>query len=246
MYWNLSRLRGYALHARDGAIGHTVDILFDDAEWVVRHLVVDTGGWLFGRRVVVPMRVLGGPDAERREIAVQLSREQIKNSPDVDTEKPVSRQQEGALYGYYGWEPYWRTPAVGAAPGIGAAATPRGPDAILPGHAPGDPHLRSGREVVGYAIHCRDRTIGKLDDLVLDERGWGVRHLVVDCGTWLSGRKALVPVEWIEDISWADREVRLALESAQVGSSPEPDDAERIDAAFEERLFTHYGPPPHQ
>jgi hypothetical protein len=49
-----SEIDGYAIHASDGLIGTVSDFLFDDATWLVRWLVVDTGNWLPGRRVLLP------------------------------------------------------------------------------------------------------------------------------------------------------------------------------------------------
>ena len=50
----LSELTGYDINAIDGKVGSCVDFLFDDQSWTVRHLVVDTGGWIPGRKVIVP------------------------------------------------------------------------------------------------------------------------------------------------------------------------------------------------
>jgi hypothetical protein len=49
------------------------DFLFDDVSWLVRWLVVDTGNWLSGRKVLLPAMALGHLDAERREFAVRLT-----------------------------------------------------------------------------------------------------------------------------------------------------------------------------
>lgn len=242
MLWSMARLRGYGLHARDGAIGQVVTLFFDDAAWVVRYLVVDTGGWLFGRQVLIPPHVLGDIDRDAREIRVHLSREQVRNSPDVDTDKPVGRQEEGAIYGYYGWEPYWGAPGIAAAPGLGAVA-PHGPDDVLPHRASGDPHLRSAKEVAGYRVHCQDQVIGHIDDVVIDDDGWHLRYFIIDTGSWLPGRKVPLPPEWVQAISWADHEILVPLSAEAIRSSPQYTDERAIDRAFEERLFAHYGRP---
>ena len=64
---------GYAVAANDGRIGTVGDFLFDDANWLVRWLVVDTGKWLSGRKVLLPTSVLGRPDPKGREFAVGLT-----------------------------------------------------------------------------------------------------------------------------------------------------------------------------
>src|SRR5450432_3052929 len=107
MLWNASSLKGYAIEASDGRLGTVSDFLFDDTSWLVRWLVVDTGKWLSGRKVLLPTLVLGHLDAEREEFAVRLTMQQVKDSPDIDTERSVSRQMESSVYDYYGWRPYW-------------------------------------------------------------------------------------------------------------------------------------------
>src|SRR5271170_3493067 len=107
MLWNASAIDGYAIEASDGDIGTVSDFLFDDASWLVRWLVVDTGNWLSGRKVLLPAFALGHLDAERREFAVRLTMQEVKDSPDIDTKRPVSRQMEASIYDHYGWSPYW-------------------------------------------------------------------------------------------------------------------------------------------
>jgi hypothetical protein len=109
MLRNASKINGYAIVASDGHLGTVSDFLFDDVSWLIRWLVVDTGNWLSGRKVLLPAFALGHLDAERREFSVRLTRQQVKDSPDIDTKRPVSRQMEANVYDYYGWSPYWST-----------------------------------------------------------------------------------------------------------------------------------------
>ena len=109
MLWNASAINGYAIKASDGRIGTVSDFLFDDASWLVRWLVVDTGNWLSGRKVLLPPSALGQLDAKEHEFSVKLTKQQVKDSPEIDTDRPVSRQMETSVYDYYGWSPYWGT-----------------------------------------------------------------------------------------------------------------------------------------
>ena len=65
MLWDASALEGYAIKARDGRIGSVGEFLFEDTRWIVRWLVVDTGHWLAGRKVLLPPSALGEPDPSR-------------------------------------------------------------------------------------------------------------------------------------------------------------------------------------
>src|SRR5271170_1521909 len=149
MLWNASAINGYAIAASDGRLGTISDFLFDDATWLVRWLVVDTGNWLPGRKVLLPPSVLGHLDAKEHEFSVTLTRHQIKDSPEIDTDKSVSRQMETTVYEYYGWSPYWGSASIG---GFGG---------YTPGPAKwdGDPRLRSVKAVTDYHIHASDGEI---------------------------------------------------------------------------------------
>ena len=69
-----SALEGYAIEASDGRIGTVSDFLFDDRTWKVRWLVVDTGTWLTGRKVLIHPSAIGRADYERRELSVSLTK----------------------------------------------------------------------------------------------------------------------------------------------------------------------------
>jgi hypothetical protein len=101
-----SKIRGCSIGATDGQIGSISDILFDDASWRIRWLVVDTGAILPGRKVLLPPSALSLVNHVGHQFAVRLTKQQIKDSPSVETDEPVSRTLESELYDYYGWAPY--------------------------------------------------------------------------------------------------------------------------------------------
>jgi PRC-barrel domain len=109
MLWNASAIDRYAIAASDGRLGTVCDFLFDDASWLIRWLVVDTSNWLSAGKVLLPPSVLEQLDAKEHEFSVKLTMQQVKDSPDIDTQRPVSRQMETSVYDYYGWSPYWGT-----------------------------------------------------------------------------------------------------------------------------------------
>jgi sporulation protein YlmC with PRC-barrel domain len=94
---NINSLIGYSIEATDGKIGTVKDFYFDDETWTIRYLVVETGNWLSGRKVLISPVALIKKNWSNGLIPVNLTKEQIQNSPDIDTDKPVSRQQEAML-----------------------------------------------------------------------------------------------------------------------------------------------------
>jgi hypothetical protein len=102
MLRDLKTLRGFAMKASDGEIGSVRDVYFDDFDWKVRYLVVDTGSWLTGRTVLIVPRFLGPPKDASRTIPVNLTRKKVEGSPSIETSQPVTRQHETEYYRYYG------------------------------------------------------------------------------------------------------------------------------------------------
>jgi hypothetical protein len=164
MLRNASAIKGYTIAATDGRIGTVSDILFDDSSWRVRWVVVDTGNWLPGRKVLLPLSALGRLNENGSEFAVKLTMQQVKDSPESGTDRPVSRQIEANIYGYYGWQPYWGTDMLMGGYGYGggvAGALPviearqRAEDIATAGasdNAP-PPAQRSGHFRLSYSRH---------------------------------------------------------------------------------------------
>ena len=252
---SLNAIRGYAIHASDGEIGSLRDVYFDDQSTLIRYFVVDTGTWLPGKRVLLAPAVVGGIDTERGEIVSGLTRQQVEDSPPVDTEKPVSRQQELSLHTYYGWQPYWAAPPLtgSLAPYWGAAMPAAMP--VQPGQErvaeevaarereQRDPHLRSAREVEGYHVAATDGEIGHIEDFFIDDQDWAIQLLGIDTHNWLPGRKVVISPRWLHGIDWAAGKVQVDLTRQEVKDSPEYDPALVPDENYLEQLAAHYGRP---
>jgi len=93
-------LVGYHVHATDGDIGK-----IDEASDQVgeSNIVVDTGPWIFGRKVILPAGVVERVDDADQKVYVDLTKDQIKNSPDLDEnttfDDPTYRDSVGTYYG---------------------------------------------------------------------------------------------------------------------------------------------------
>ena len=254
MLWNASRIKGYAIAASDGDIGTVSDLLFDDEGWLIRWLVVDTSTWLTERKVLLPTSTLGHANEQTEKFSVKLTRQQVKDSPDIDTERPVSRQTESDIYGYYGWSPYWGNGFHVGGYGYGNMNSPVLSPVIAPapdaqrmereaieaqrGHD--DPHLRSANSVDGYYIHATDGDIGHVEDMLVEEVDWSIHYLVVDTKNWWPGKKVLISPRSAQDINWADKTVALNVDRETVKHSPTYDTSTIVDRDYENQFNTHY------
>lgn len=253
MLRKVTSLNGYSLQATDGELGKVKDMFFDDEKWTIRYLVVETGSWLNSRQVLISPYSIAGVDEVDEAIAVNLTQEQVRASPDIDTHQPVSRQMEGDLSSYYGLGNYWIGPELwgtGAYPVTGAPNVAGG--GAVPGHAeellqqasdnPEDYHLRSADNVKGYHIQGTDEEIGHVQDFVFDDETWALRYFIVDTRNWWpGGRKVLIATHWIDRIDWTGSLVHVRLTQDQIRNSPEHDPDQPLDRDTENTLHLHYG-----
>ena len=250
MLRNVNDLRGFAIHATDGVIGEVDDLYFDDENWAVRYLIVDTGGWLAGRKVLISPYAIGQPDWDRRELPVKLTKAQVEGSPDIDTRKPVSRQHEAHYSSYYGYPYYWGSEGLwglGTYPGIVPAKIPADQETTAKGPSwpqeSADAHLRSCRELAGYHIQALDGDIGHVEDMLVDDYTWAIRYLTVNTSNWWGGHLVLISPQWVDEVSWPDSKVSVGLTREAVREAPPYDPSLPLDRAREEAIYQHYGRP---
>jgi len=260
MLRSMNDLEGYTIRATDGLIGHVRDFYFDDKAWVIRYLIVDTGSWLSNRKVLISPIAIGQVNWADKALSVSLTKEQVKNSPNVDTDKPVSRQYEMEYFGYYGYYPhYWGASGLwgtSAYPGtllmgVGHERARVDPHTVeaerarlardVDQHRNDDPHLRSGNAVIKYHIEATDGGIGHVQGLLLDEETWAIRYLIVDTSNWWLGHQVLISPQWIQGVSWSERTVSISLTREAVKNAPPYNSARTLDRHEETSLHSHYG-----
>jgi hypothetical protein len=87
----------YHLDASDGVQGKVQDFLFDDESWIIHYLVAETSSRLGKRPVLILPFVVERPDWEMKRLPVLLTSEQIRTSPPLESDIPVSRQRESGM-----------------------------------------------------------------------------------------------------------------------------------------------------
>jgi uncharacterized protein YrrD len=200
MLQSLQHRFGEKLRASDGEIGHVKDFYFDDKNWSVRYLIADTGHWLAGRLVLISPHAFGHLYPEGKVLLLNLTRQQIEDSPSIDQHKPVSRQHEEEYHQYFGYSYY-----AEAMPSWGVAGSPVMVPPSLAAtskQSAGDAHLRSAKELTGYSVEAEDGAVGEIIDFLIDGRTWMIREVVVECGHWYAGNKVIVPTGKIGRINY--------------------------------------------
>jgi hypothetical protein len=244
------QLKGLVIRASDGEIGTVDEFYFDDETWVIRYLIVETGGWLGGRPVLIsPISIVDIDWAEKR-LDVALTKKQVEISPPIDKHLPVSRQHEAAYLGYYGYPLYWNGPNLWgpAFYPAGLLETPSASEEALAdrirAESP-DSHLRSTQAVIGSHVEALDGEIGHVDEFIVDDEAWAIRYIEVATRNWWPGKKVLVSPAWIERVSWTNSKVYATLSRERIETAPEYVESVPITREYENRLYFHYGRPPY-
>lgn len=262
MLRRMKDMEGYSIAATDGVIGHVKDYYFDDSAWVIRYLVVETGAWLSSRKVLISPMAINQPDWSQKSIPAAITQQQVKNSPDIDTDKPVSRQHEEQYLEYYRYPYYWSGLGVWGAraypnvmqPGLRSGwsseqyreAKARPDRAATRGQQKEDPHLRSGNTVMRYSVHATDGAIGHVQGILIEEKTWAIQYLIVNTSDWWLGHEVLIAPEWIENVDWADSTVIVGLARQAIRDAPPYDPTRPFDREHAARVHAHYARDPYR
>jgi hypothetical protein len=186
---------------------------------------------------------------------VNLTRVQVKNSPDIQTDKPISEQALIKLHDYFNWPKFWVPMPRTTAPPL--APTKRDIPKVEPEAAHSEVveavarkrqqeqefALRGAKEVIGYQVEGKDDLLGTVADFILEDANWQIRYLVLDTGTLLSGKKVLVALQWARMISHTESQVFLDLDEKTIDKSPAFDPETPINRRQEEVLYDFHGRP---
>lgn len=102
-----NELKGYAIHATDGDVGHVDDLLIEPGNWIARYFIVDTRNWLPGKKVLIGTHWIEEISWPEHRVSVDLRREQIKSCPEFDPDNPPDRAYEEHVHVHYDKPPYW-------------------------------------------------------------------------------------------------------------------------------------------
>jgi hypothetical protein len=249
MVFSVSSLKGVSLHATNGDIGSLRDLYIDDFSWVVRYFVAETGPLIFGKEVLISPASVEAIDPQAHRIHVDLTVDEIKGSPSIDLRKPVSRREEERFLQYYNLTPYWAGPDIWA-----TAAYARGLPSLEEerpeeeeSETKGDDsesRLRSCAEIRGYAVEGFGGAAGYVEDFLAEYETWKVRYIVIDTHKLFPGKRVLVSPDWVEEIRWTDRTVRVGLDNEVMKNAPSFEGVNELDDGYEATLREHYGTEP--
>ncbi len=210
MLYSIRKLVGYSIGAIDGQIGNVKEFYFDDDSWTIRYLVVETGSLLFSRKILISPQAILPSDLEDNVFPVNLTIQQIENSSDIDTEKPVSRQQEIKLHKHYNWINYWKKDAHQT-------------DEKTNAH----PHLRNATKIIHYFVKANDGDVGKLAGFLIDINTWEIKFIEVQI--LVPEKRVILLPTLVKEINWENSTVFIDDTMENIKKSQEYITAELVD-----------------
>ena len=213
MFTGLKKILKYKMLAVNGEIGKVEDFYFDERFNTVRYLVVNTGGFLFKNLVLISPIFIDHVFDDEKLVKVSLTKEEIEESPDVDTEEPISRLYEKQFYKYYRTTPYWNGYlSWGTVPvPIGLRST----DLMVlddeESKEDEEHYLRSVNEVCGYKCETRDGKIGYIKDFMIDLKNWRIETFIMSMKHLSTGDEIEFDMRWIERFSYSDKRAYLDI-----------------------------------
>ena len=251
MLRSIKDLHGCTVSAIDGDIGTVDQVYFDDEAWAVRYLVVKTGHWLNERRVLISPYSIKHTDPGSNVVHLNLTQRAVRDSPGIDTHKPVSRQNEVECLRHYNYPAYWGGPNLwgmgpyprfdpaDVVPDLAPVPPQSEPQAV---RSPDDVHLRSTGEVMGYRLDAVDGGIGHVSGFIYDDEAWAIRYLCIDTRRlWQGGKEILLAAHWIARVDWLAQTVTTELTRDSIRRSPVYDDSVPIHRSYEVALHEFYG-----
>jgi hypothetical protein len=232
-------MQGHAIKTYNNEpIGTLQDLYFDNHDWIIRYLVVETTP--SSRLVLISPEAVVASDPADEILTINLTANQIQASPDIDIKSPITLQQETELRSYYGWPALDvpRDASLTQYRGLDPAPTLEESDENNPSEVAEEANRLQGvNRVLKYAVHARDGEAGQAEDFLIDNENWTLQYLVVDTGSWLSGRKVLVSPSYVYQIDGAESVVHVDLNQETVKNSPEYDLESSASQEFEESVY---------
>lgn len=230
MLYSIKELGRCSFVATDGDIGDIKDFQFDDEAWAVRYLVVDIGAWLPGRKVLISSFSIEHEDHVARAFPVSVSKEQIKHSPSIDTQKRCRATDS--------------SPPPAHDQGSPAAAESNSARRLVwPNYFRREAYVAHLRDLENYSVGAADGDIRHVQGFLVDEQTWSIRYMIVDTTNWWVDHRVLIAPDWVSGVAWGDSKVSVDLTRAAVKGSPPCSSGSQIHRDEVMGIYRHYGRP---
>lgn len=103
--------------------------------------------------------------------------------------------------------------------------------------------LQNTKELYGNKLAALDGDIGHVKDFYFDDKIWVIRYLVVDTGSWLTGRLVLLSPHAFSKLDQHEKTLHVKLLKKQIENSPSIESHKPVSRQYEIEYYRYYGWP---
>lgn len=180
--WDHRSLLGSLVEGRNGVLGEMKGFIFDDRDWTIHYLLLETSAWFDRRSVLITTSSVTCRENASGIIHTGLDPEQVKEGPRISGGSPLSRQEEARVRQYYELPRQDRSGA-----------------------------LWNTRDMDGFRLWNGEGEIGRVSNLLIDGGSWKISRLVVEPYPGVGELSLLLPPEWIKQVQWQAAQAEVYL-----------------------------------
>lgn len=188
-------MRGFTIHAIDGEIGKVDDFYFDCSDWKIHYAIVKLGTLFQTRDVLICISELG--PSGLIGVASDLSILQVQKSPEIDSAKPLTSDQEEKLQEGYG----------------------------LKCHEFSNDKVSTLQKIFSlkdFTLVAKGEDAGRVEDIIIDDEIWYVKYLVISTGSW-TGKRVLLDICMSKNIDWEQSRIEVDITKEKILNAPKYD-----------------------
>ena len=220
---NLQDKIGYDIQTKDNLTGRLRDFIFDEDDWKLRYLDVDLGGIFFEKRILIPIELIKKEDWRNEKFSLNLKAKHLEHLPSLDDRMTISREYEAKLANHFEIDEYWsKRFRVSKVKPETSFSQPKRYKTLKEDEM--ESKLRSFKEIQNYHVYAQNGQTGRLKDLIVETKDWKILSQIIHITYNLGNEKdVMLAMKWVDEISYVEKGIALALDKREVHSAPEFD-----------------------
>ncbi|KHF38847.1 PRC-barrel domain-containing protein [Halalkalibacter okhensis] len=218
MYHKFNHLTSFSVVTKEGAKATIDDLTFDPSLFSLRYIVVDTRTWFIGGKTLISPATIKNINIEEKIIALNVTKEQMTNSPKRTIQSPISfGQKEKSVIDYdrkkEGLDS--TTSFINGGDLSGTPITGIKMSSVIHDYGKNEEQMvrlqsvKSLREFDAYAMNDK---LGVVSDLIINDQKWTIDLVEIEIGDLLSKQVAALSTSWITEINWNQRKILMNKE----------------------------------
>lgn len=242
MFYRSEEFNNFLIQTPDGELGKLKDFLLDDLLWVTRYLVGEIEISEKLKKIIIAPSMIKKINLSRKQILIDSTIKRFLDGPKLENEEKVVRKYEKLFLEYHDLPFYWEKKYVQANTvenllkngGLHSNSEPNDAN---------DSYLRSCSGMTRFRIQSNDGKFGEISGFLLEYPLLTVRYVVVDTGSYLPGRKVIIPTNWIYFVNFEEKKVSVDLSIEDIKECPKLNPMEPVNREYEIKFFDYFERP---